>query len=276
MDLDTMLAEAAPARRESLSGPDSPPAVSLYQRITAMQPGATAASRRRRRLVLPVTAATAALAAAATALMLVSGSPVAATRHSGGRQSVTLAAWSVIARPAGLVQVTIHQLRDPEGLESALRADGVPANVRFLPYQFQGGTGNEKMPSSCRAPRMSDEANAKLQAQIMPDVVPGKLVPGSFHIYPGGFGYMASDQSSGYVLYISHTPSGVPTISQLKFPGASPGAVVYIQPSAIPRGIGLYLAAWAAPGAASSDAPEGPAYQLQAGLIAASPQCTGS
>lgn len=267
MDLDTMLAEAAPARSEPLDGPDSPAALNLYQRITATPPKGL---RRRRRIVLPVISTAAALAATALTLVLVSP----AGTHQGGPRHATLAAWTTIKR-GGLVQVTIHQLRDPQGLQSALRADGIPANVRFLPHPFKGGTGNEEMPSPCHAPRISDEANGKLQLQIMPDVVPGKLIPGSFHVYQGSISYMANDLSSGYVLYISVGP-GEPTITQLKFPGASPGAVVYIQPSAIPRGIGLYLAAWAAPDSASGDGQGRSDYQLETGLVVTSPQCTGS
>lgn len=53
MDLDTMLDEAAPARRVRLDGPDSPAAVSLYRRIVTQPP---AAARRRYRLAVPVIA----------------------------------------------------------------------------------------------------------------------------------------------------------------------------------------------------------------------------
>ncbi|HEX6521730.1 MAG TPA: CU044_5270 family protein [Streptosporangiaceae bacterium] len=68
MDLDTMLAEAAPARHVSLDGPDSPAAIRLYQRITAQPPAADPA-RRRRRIALTATAIAAAGAAVALALL---------------------------------------------------------------------------------------------------------------------------------------------------------------------------------------------------------------
>src|SRR5262245_8777364 len=42
-----------------------------------------------------------------------------------------LAAWSVAEQADGTVQVTIRDLRDPDGLQSELRADGIPANVAF-------------------------------------------------------------------------------------------------------------------------------------------------
>jgi len=70
MDLDTLLADAAPARLASLEGPDSPAAVSLYQQIAAQPPAAAPAFRRHR---LPVPAAAVAVACAA-ALVIVAWS----------------------------------------------------------------------------------------------------------------------------------------------------------------------------------------------------------
>jgi hypothetical protein len=263
MDLDTMLAKAAPARRVPLDGPDSPAAVSLYRRITAARPSYTtveAPSDRtagRRRILLPVTVGAAALAAAATALALISGSPVSAARHQGGPPHATLAAWTTIRRPGGLVQVTIRQLRDPEGLAGALRADGVPVNVQFIAHEFAGGTGDEEMPRACVAPRMSHEASANLQARILPLAFPG-TIPGIPTVKVPG-----TSQAS--------TSNGITTYTG-EGPDVNPDTVLYIQPSAIPRGIGLYLAAWVA-AAGTRDADY---LEVQTGLVVASSQCTGS
>jgi hypothetical protein len=65
MDLDTMLDEAAPARRVRLDGPDSPAAVSLYRRIVTQPP---AAARRRYRLAVRAMAGACAIAALAFVL----------------------------------------------------------------------------------------------------------------------------------------------------------------------------------------------------------------
>jgi len=113
MDLDTLLTEAAPARRLPLDGPDSPAAVRLYQQITAEPPSARRS--RRRRLAVPALIGVAAAAvAAAVALALVPGSPA---RHGGSQGGgATLAAWSVIKEKHGLLRVTIRELRDPVGL----------------------------------------------------------------------------------------------------------------------------------------------------------------
>jgi hypothetical protein len=226
MDLDTTLAEAAPARRTSLAGPDSPAATSLYQRITAPPAAPAATSRRLRLSVLAAASAAAAGVAAAVALTVIPSSPA-------------LAAWTVTKTPDGLVTVTIHQLRDPAGLTQRLRADGVSANVRFLTHQFTPTTSTSTIPRSCRTPRMSDSANADLQSKIMPG--------------PFGHAYAAPGSiSTGFVK-------------------ARPGVALTIRPSAIPSQIGLYLEAYAAPGARGNSN-----FALQANLVLASPRCTGS
>jgi hypothetical protein len=76
MDLDAMLAEAAPARHVPLDGPDSPAAVSLYRQITAQQPAAGPA-RHRRRITLAALTGVAIAAASATAalVIIIPGSP---------------------------------------------------------------------------------------------------------------------------------------------------------------------------------------------------------
>ena len=166
MDLDTMLTEAAPARHLPLDGPDSPAAARLYQQITA-QPPARWASRRSRFALPALIAAAAAAAAAAVVLALMPGSP-AARAHHAGQGGTTLAAWTVIKLQHGVLRVTIRELRNPAGLWSLLRADGVPANVQFLKHNFMPTTSTRDLPKGCLNPRMSDQANAELQVKIMP------------------------------------------------------------------------------------------------------------
>lgn len=164
MDLDTMLAEAAPARHLPLNGPDSPAAERLYQQITQQPPPPRRVSRRSRLSISAMVGVTAAVVAAAVALAL--GSPAAPAHHGG--HGVTLAAWTVTPEPHGLVRVTIRELRNPAGLQGMLRAAGVPANVRFLRHDFMASTSDRGIPRACRAPRMSAEANAKLQERVTP------------------------------------------------------------------------------------------------------------
>jgi hypothetical protein len=169
MDLDTMLTEAAPARHIPLDGPDSPAAASLYQRIVA-QPPTPARPVRRPRFAVPALVSVAVVVLAAiVALPLTVGSPAhTGPGHPGGPPLQNLAAWSVVKERHGLVQVTIRELRDPVGLWRMLRADRVPAYVRFLPHDFMPSTSTHDLPKICRAPRMSNEANANLQVKIMP------------------------------------------------------------------------------------------------------------
>jgi hypothetical protein len=83
------------------------------------------AIRARRRI--PSLAAALAVAAAAVfaVIALLPGHPGS---HQPGAQ---LAAWTVVKQANGDIRVTIRNLRDPAGLQSKLRADGVPASVTF-------------------------------------------------------------------------------------------------------------------------------------------------
>ena len=87
---------------------------------------ARARGRLRRRRLQAVTGATVAVAAAVAIVSL--------TATPGARPApVRLAAWTVITEPNGTVAVSINDVRDPAGLQRALRAHGVPATVRFYP-----------------------------------------------------------------------------------------------------------------------------------------------
>jgi hypothetical protein len=44
---------------------------------------------------------------------------------------IQLAAWTVVKQPGGIIHVTVHELRNPAGLQATLRTDGVPASVSF-------------------------------------------------------------------------------------------------------------------------------------------------
>lgn len=162
MDLDTLLAEAAPARHLPLDDPDSPAAARLYQRITR-QP---APRRALRRSPVTLTAVIGAAAAGAAAIALALGPPAPAHRAS---HPVTLAAWSVIKERHGLVKVTIRELRDPAGLQRTLRAVGVPAHVRFTHHFFQ--PSGSMLPKGCLAPPMPHQASIKLLERIEADNV---------------------------------------------------------------------------------------------------------
>jgi hypothetical protein len=95
---------------------------------TRMSAGLSARARARlRRRRLQVASGAVAAVAAAAALVTVVAAP-------GSRPArYAPVAWTVITEPNGTVAVSIHDLRDPAGLQRALQAHGVPATVRFYP-----------------------------------------------------------------------------------------------------------------------------------------------
>ena len=78
---------------------------------------------------------------AAAALAVVAGAALALTTllpsshqpdHPAGAQ---LTAWTVAKQSDGNIRVTVRERRSPAGLQSTLRADGVPASVTFIGQQ---------------------------------------------------------------------------------------------------------------------------------------------
>jgi hypothetical protein len=100
------------------------------------------------------------LAAAATAAVIAAVAVPALLPGNGGNDAspARLAAWTVITEPGGELTVTIRELRDPAGLQRRLRADGVPATVRF--------TG--QTPRPCLYYPLPPKQSFRLQAMIFP------------------------------------------------------------------------------------------------------------
>ena len=86
-------------------------------------------ARQRRRRTSGMTAALAVVAVAAGATI---ATTLAGSHPASPAASARLAAWTVARRADGDIHVTIRELSDPAGLQSTLRADGVPASVTFL------------------------------------------------------------------------------------------------------------------------------------------------
>ena len=169
--------------------------------------------RVRRRLIPGLTGVLALAAGAAVAVTAL----LPASHPVGHRPGFQLTAWTVVKQPGGNIKVSIHELRDPAGLQRRLRADGVPATVTFLGQQNP----------AC-------------------------------HPWPGA------------ALTGTHTPAGDALFNRVfpPDPGA-PAGVIVIHPSALPHGGGVLLAA------GFGHAPS-PVIAIGAGLVRASPQCTGS
>jgi hypothetical protein len=56
-----------------------------------------------------------------------------ASHHASPPAHAQLAAWTVVKQADGTVLVKIREFRDPAGLQATLRADGIPASVKFQP-----------------------------------------------------------------------------------------------------------------------------------------------
>jgi hypothetical protein len=95
---------------------------------------------RTRRRVAAGGAVSAGLAATAVAVATLAG-PASGPATGQAQNTAQLTAWTVTKEPDGVIDVTIHELKDPAGLQARLRADGVPAFVTFL---------NQSPPPACR------------------------------------------------------------------------------------------------------------------------------
>ncbi len=155
--------------------------------------GRTLRARRR----LPGVAA-GALAVAAVAVLAVTA--LQPTGHQAGPQPpVHLTAWTVTKQADGTITVTVRQLRDPQGLQRTLRADGVPASVTFFGHE----------PRACqRYPKMS--------AILMAEVFGGHGPP--LVIHP-----KALPHGAGIQLNPGHYPHGAPIALAAGLVQASPG-----------------------------------------------------
>jgi hypothetical protein len=154
--------------------------------------------------------------------------------------AVQLTAWTVTRLADGNISVTIRELRDPAGLQSTLRAHGVPASVTFASQQnpacqpYPGGT-----------PRRPPQPATLLLKRVFP--APYNNLPQPEH-YPEGMRAASA----------SALPPALPTLSPSH-------AVIVIAPSALPRNAGVQL----------STSSDGDALNLPQ-LVYASPGCTGS
>jgi hypothetical protein len=200
----------------------------------------------RRRRLIPCVTGTAAVAAgaalAATALTPASHLASPQPSHPAGRQpAAQLAAWTVAKLADGNISVTIRELADPAGLQSTLRADGVPASVTFASQQnsacrpYPGGT--------------PPQAPQPLQATTLLK-----------RVFPKPYNELPPPPRSGGARWVpaNGRPSGPPSPS----PDTT---VILIDPSALPGSAGVQLG--------TSDS--GDAI-LTPRVVYASPQCTGS
>jgi hypothetical protein len=230
-------ADVLRAAAESLSAIPMPSAPAATTIIT------TGRARRRRRMAGLSVAGTAAVTLVALGL---SGALGGTSHQLSGAAShqpthVQLAAWTVTELADGNISVRISQFKDPAGLQSTLRADGVPASVTFASqrnpacHPYPGGTpgAGSVPPSPLRASTLLKQVFPKPYQQLgsLPGTGPARMVKAGPPAPP---------------------PSGNRT-------------VIVIDPSALPRNAGVQLA--------TNDAATALGLPV---VVYASPQCTSS
>jgi hypothetical protein len=157
----------------------------------------------------------------AVTTLVPSGHPgVEGSRHPGNPlANARLAAWTVDKRANGDIDVTINELQNPVGLQSTLRADGLPVSVSY---------------SSHPIPVTRISRNGR----------PGGLVTSG--IGPGYNGPLRQDGQAPRLPCTFYTMSTDVLNAVVNFPGGRTnpnGSTVYlvINPSALPAGAGLAM-----------------------------------
>ena len=107
-----------------------------FTRVHTTTPVEQIASRGRRvRARRRIPALAGALAVAAAAALATTSLLPGTHQAASPRPTAQLAAWTVAKQADGTIRVTIRELRNPAGLQSKLRADGVPASVTLIGHQ---------------------------------------------------------------------------------------------------------------------------------------------
>jgi hypothetical protein len=136
-------------------------------------------------------------AAAATALAVTALLP--ASHPASHQPRVQLAAWTVVRQPGGIIDVTMRELRDPAGLQAALRTDGVPASVSF-------GNGQQTECHSYPGGGFMTSTNTALFHSVFPPGPPSAAVSIRPSALPSGTGVLLA------FLQRSRAQTGLPVI----------------------------------------------------------------
>lgn len=129
-------------------------------RLDRLVPGRGRPGRRR------VLLTAGAIAAAAAAAIVV---PAVLPGRDAG--SLVTAAWAVQHDKNGTIEVTFKQARDAAGLQRALRAEGVPAYVRYIPW-VPTGNGDYRPARTCRPTGPGNLPGGQRNVAILEGVFP--------------------------------------------------------------------------------------------------------
>ena len=169
--------------------PVPPPAELEAMRMAARQrfaAGPKRAGQRWRRPVLAGGLTTAAAAAGVAALLLTSGPGAVPGPQgtAGHRRTVVTTAWTVREDADGTVRITLQEYSDPAGLQQTLRADGVNAIVRAIPYTLQTSVNINKpiVRPTCNYVTIGDREPLSVQGAVV--TVGRQALPALFVIHP--------------------------------------------------------------------------------------------
>lgn len=207
----------------------------------------TGRARRRRQMTGLSIAGTAAVTVVALGLPGVFGAvshqPSGSTSHQPSHPAhAQLTDWTVTRLADGDISVRINQFKDPTGLQSTLRADGVPASVTFASQRNQ----------ACRPyPGGTPSPGSGPPSPLRPSALLKQVFPTPYQVLgpPPGTGPARMAKAAGPP---APPPSGNMT-------------VIVIDPSALPRNAGVELASSNAAASAL----------LLPVVVYASAQCTG-
>ena len=176
----------------------------------------TGRARRRRQMTGLSIAGTAAVTVVALGLSGVFGS---ISHQPSDPAHAQLTAWTVTRLADGDISVRINQFKDPAGLQSTLRADGVPASVTFASHRNQ----------ACRPfPGGTLSPGSRPPSPLRPSALLKQVFPTPYQVLgpPPGTGPARMAKAAG--------PSAPPPSGNR--------TVIVIDPSALPRNAGVELA----------------------------------
>jgi hypothetical protein len=178
-------------------------------------------ARRRRRLIPGVTGTLAVAAGAALAVTALAPARHQPAHQASRQPSVQLAAWTVTRQPNGDINVLIRELEDPAGLQSTLRADGVPASVTFLP----------KLNPACQSYPGGKPAREQISTPLLAEVFPQpyenlKLQLPAKKVQPGTPPSSSPPPSAAFIVI---DPSALPGNAGVQLGAGQDGAILLPQ-----------------------------------------------
>jgi hypothetical protein len=173
--------------REMRTAP--PPAELEAMRLAARDRfvAGTGPKRARQQWRLPVlagglTAAAAATAAAALVLTSAPGAVPGQHATAGHTRTVVTAAWTVREDAGGTVTIYLHQYANPAALQQTLRADGVNAIVRQIPWVLHTTNFGRAVAVPACVDAAADKAPLAVQHAVL--TIRGVTLPALFIIHP--------------------------------------------------------------------------------------------